>query len=360
MKKFLITFLLLLVTTGAALASDAMHSIRWSQKNIGSNDIEKHNVAIRKMTAALELPDITQEEMNMIREQIIKHKDRIKQLSYVPPKQKPDNGNNGSVDQTPKQEQPAPEPKKRTKDLKIYDVKFTNEFRGELINDVATEFYASDMRYLYGQLCYDGGPEEIEKRVYVKLYDPQGNLKRYNDADDFTFTQRVTFYPLDEMDGYVAGIGNSSKSIFSPGVYRYEVWIDGKCVVEKKVEFKLKPGEQTVGTAEIKAVSITPKNYSVSFEVTMQALNMPDTDLTTRIVLYNESGNPINGNPSVERTDHILYDEAVLTFNMNIPYTKIALPKGWSGDIFVEAHILNSAGKVLCSYAAGKFKFTKE
>lgn len=356
MKKFLITFLLVLVTAVSAFASEARQSIRWSDNHMNSKDIQVHQVAIKKMTAALEIPGITQEEMDLIRDHILKHKEKIKQLSYVPPKPRNNDGNGKPKDK----DIPPPTPEKRTKDLRIYDVKFTNEFRGEIINDVAAEFYASDMRYLYGQLCYDGGPEELEKRVYVKLYDPQGNLKRYNDGDDFTFTQRVIFYPLDEMDGYVAGIGNSTKSIFSPGVYRYEVWVDDKCVVEKKVEFKLKPGEQTVGATEIKGVNITPKSFSVSFEVTVQALNMPDTDITTRISLYNESGNPINGDPSTERTDHILYDEAVLTFNMNIPYSKIALPKGWSGDIYVEAHILDSAGKVLNSYSAGKFHFTKD
>lgn len=383
MKKIVILSLLVIFAAISVLASDAIKSINYSEKVMNSDKIEYHILAQKRLKAALDIPNITDEEIREIQVRIPKHEAKITALKEAAAKaeaeqqkkptkpigKKPGRQNTtnpSKKDDTTEQVilQPQVTPK-RNAQLKVNKILFTNELRGEVINDETTPFYASDMRYLYAQVFYDGPSEETEQRVYVKLYDPQGNMKKYNDKDDFTFTQRFIFYPYDDMEDYLAGIGNAQKSIFTPGVYRYEVWADGKCIANKNLEIKLKPGETSVGTAEIKSVTINRKNFSVAFDVTLEAQNMPDTNLTTRISFYDAaSGAPIRmaggGNAYVERQDHILYDEAVLAVSMSFSYSKFGIPKGWSGSISCIAEILDQDGKVIANYNAGTFQHTQQ
>ena len=373
MKKILFAILILVTSVVSVSASDAARALRSSSRILENGTIGQHQAAVKKLTAALALPDITVQEKEEIGRRIPMHNDRIARLksssnarvpgnesSYVPPKNRTSKKAKEQVKiATP---EPVVEPPRRNATLKIKDLIFTNELRGDIIG--TPPFYASDMRYLYAQVLYDGPSEETEKRVYVKLYDPRGNLKRFNDSDDFTFTQRMTFYPYDGIDDYLAGTGNSQRSVFTPGTYRYEVWIDGECVAGKEIEILLKADQRTVGTAEIKSLTATPKNYSVGFDVTIAAQNMPETRLTTRISFTDTvTGKPLQmtggGEAYVEREENILYDEAILSFSMNMPYSRFALPKGWSGSVTYVGEIIDSEGNILPATAPGTFNFTQ-
>ena len=372
MKKYILT-LLLLALTMPLYASEAKHAIRSSNKNMSNRSMVQHQVVVKKLTAALALPDITQSEKAEVLHRIQLHNDIIAKIKAETKPKVASNQTAGTKTDRPrvtqKEEevvvltpQPVKEPEKRNAVLKIKDIEFTNELRGDIISEAP--FYASDMRYLYAQIYYDGPSDEVEKRVYVKLYDPNGNLKRFNDHEDYTFTQRVTFYPYDEMDSYLAGTGNSQKSIFLPGTYRYEVWIDGECALKKNVEISMRPGEASMGAASIKSITANPKNYSVGFDVTISAENMPDQQLITRISFKETAtGKPVGmttgGDVMVERAEQILYDEAVLSFSMNMPYSKFNLPKGWSGSITYTGEIIDPEGKVIATSQPGTFTFTQ-
>lgn len=405
MKKLILSFLLLLAASVAINASDAKKDINYSRKVMNSNILGNHQVAIGKLKAAEFIPDITAEEKSAIKSQIALHEKRIAEIQEADrkieeaaqkalteknkpkkdapqkkttpkpgvnkPKVKPDVNREPARDSVRREfdvnmPEPLAEPvaPARSGEFKIKNITFSNELRGEVISEEPSPLYASDMRYLYAQIYYDGPAEETEKRVYVKIYDPQGKLKIANEGDEFTFTQRMWFYPYDGMEDYLAGTGNARKSIFTPGIHTYEIWIDSKLVARKQIDIKLKPGENTIGSAEIQSLNATPKNYSIGFDLTIAAVKMPGTQLTTRISFYDAAtGKPVmtpSGEQAfVERTENIIYDEAVLSFSMNMPYSKFNLPKGWSGTISYTAQIIDRQGNIIASYPAGSFNHTQ-
>lgn len=113
--------------------------------------------------------------------------------------------------------------------LKITGAEFANTDKdNNILNSYGSTLYATDMRYLSCRINYEGLSSSITKTVYIKMYDPDGNLDRSSSSPEgYTRKREVTF---SSGSGTVSlgGWGNSTSSTYSPGTYRYEMWIDGR------------------------------------------------------------------------------------------------------------------------------------
>jgi hypothetical protein len=91
-------------------------------------------------------------------------------------------------------------------------------------------FFKDDIRYIAPKITYNstGGMGEID--LNVKIIGPDGNLIMTSDSPKgYTFS--YTLFVLTGENGEtvkLTGIGNEKKGTYTPGIYDYEIWSNGK------------------------------------------------------------------------------------------------------------------------------------
>lgn len=116
--------------------------------------------------------------------------------------------------------------------IEIVDVLFSNMHLVDTsvvtLDGYGTCLYASDMRYLTPKIYYNGLVSERRKVFFeTKLYDSDGALVGEHD-DDYIWVK-----PGQNHTEVMFPLGNNTRSIFSPGEYRYEVWHNGNRLFSK-------------------------------------------------------------------------------------------------------------------------------
>ncbi|MCH5320066.1 MAG: hypothetical protein J1E38_10225 [Paramuribaculum sp.] len=118
-----------------------------------------------------------------------------------------------------------------------------------IINSYGEKLYSKDIRFLCFQAEYDGGSSPETKTVYVKVLNPDGSLKSgSNSPAGYTAKNDITFTPGTNNKIFISGWGTESESIYSPGIYRVELYWDGKLQYQSSVRIYNRD-------AEIKSVS---------------------------------------------------------------------------------------------------------
>lgn len=112
--------------------------------------------------------------------------------------------------------------------ITITNAEFCNtDTDGNILNGYGSTLDVDDMRYLSCRIHYNGPSIETTKTVYIKMYDPDGELDRSSSSPEgYTRKREVTFKPGSNTVS-LGGWGNSTTSTYRAGTYRYEIWIDG-------------------------------------------------------------------------------------------------------------------------------------
>lgn len=113
--------------------------------------------------------------------------------------------------------------------MKIQKVEFGNlDANGTVINAFGSLLYASDIRFLSPNLCYDGlanAPKSVT--IYCKLYHPTGQLMTVpSSPPHYSFSYTVRVQPGKNNTSRLVAWGSATESLYTPGVYRFEVWCE--------------------------------------------------------------------------------------------------------------------------------------
>lgn len=131
--------------------------------------------------------------------------------------------------------------------LNITSAEFCNQdYDGNMLDDYGSTLYSSKMRYLKCKFYYNGLTSTTSKNIYVKIYDPNGTLKTGSQSPDgytFKYDDRNLYSGSNSLE--LLGYGNNTKSTYSAGTYRYEIWID------EKLEYTAYVTIKSAQTAEI-------------------------------------------------------------------------------------------------------------
>lgn len=128
--------------------------------------------------------------------------------------------------------------------LEIYEMEFANRQQdGTIIDDYGTALYSSDMRFLQPRIKYRGLQSTETVVVDAKIISPQGVIMSADPSAPPGFTQscEVTFLRGTGNVSYsIDGIGSSVTSLFSAGIWTYELWIEGEKIFSTNVEIQAK------------------------------------------------------------------------------------------------------------------------
>lgn len=122
--------------------------------------------------------------------------------------------------------------------LSITSVEFGSvDYDGNLEVDYGSPLYKKDVRYVKPRITYNSGQEQ-KKTVYYKFFWPGGGLiHNDDDPEGYTSKQDVAF-KLGRNSFTAYGRGYRDPGNYTPGVYKFEVWIDGKCSYSTTFEIK--------------------------------------------------------------------------------------------------------------------------
>lgn len=119
----------------------------------------------------------------------------------------------------------------------ITDIEVGNFYEGgEVETDYGQKIYSSNTMYLGPRLKYYS-LNEMSLKFLVKLYRPDGYVSTGTSSESvpngysYACTRKVY---EGENERTLSNWGNASKGNWSSGKYRYEIWIDGKCLKTKE------------------------------------------------------------------------------------------------------------------------------
>lgn len=119
----------------------------------------------------------------------------------------------------------------------ITDIEVGNFYEGgEVETDYGRKIYSSNTMYLGPRLKYYG-LKDTSLKFLVRLYRPDGSVSTGTSSESvpngysYACTRKVY---EGENDRTLSNWGNANKGNWSSGKYRYEIWIDGKCLKTKE------------------------------------------------------------------------------------------------------------------------------
>ncbi len=127
---------------------------------------------------------------------------------------------------------PSPPP------MKIQKVEFGNlDANGNVINGFGSTLYASDIRFLAPNLYYEGlGKYAQPVTIRGKLFHPSGQLMTTSNApSDYSFEFSFRVQPGKGRSNRLAAWGSATESIFTPGVYGFEIWYEGSMLYKTSI-----------------------------------------------------------------------------------------------------------------------------
>lgn len=174
----------------------------------------------------------------------------------------------------------------RGRQLEITDVSFMNAtYDNRVITPVGQPLYAHEMRFLRPVITYDGPSVDKEVDLYTRIYDPDGNMMVSKDISPDGYTQgyNFAFYPGEQIEVRGMGWGNRSQNLFSPGQYRFELWIDGEniytayaTIIEREEDetYLLVNGE-SASTVELKGAGGATTFFVSSSDADWKIVDLP-------------------------------------------------------------------------------------
>ena len=115
--------------------------------------------------------------------------------------------------------------------IKVVRVDFANQANGKVLNSYGDPFYFDETRRLATRMTYDGPSSEVTKTVYTKIFNSDGSLMTYSGSPaGYTTSIETTFKPGKGNYAYLSAYGNDTRSPYSVGTVRYELWLDGECI----------------------------------------------------------------------------------------------------------------------------------
>lgn len=121
--------------------------------------------------------------------------------------------------------------------FEIYDIEFANmKEDGTIIDDYGSTLYSSNMRFLHPRIRYGGLSSAKSMTINIRIINPQGKILRGS-------SRACEVYLLggpENVSYMIDGIGDADSSLFSSGVWIYELWIKDEKIYSAKVEIHSK------------------------------------------------------------------------------------------------------------------------
>ncbi len=203
----------------------------------------------------------------------------------------------------------------RGRQLEITDVSFMNAtYDNRVITPVGQPLYAHEMRFLRPVITYDGPSVDKEVDLYTRIYDPDGNMMVSKDISPDGYTQgyNFAFYPGDNVQVRGMGWGNRSRNLFSPGQYRFELWIEGENVYTAYATIIEREEDETyllVNGESPSKVELKSAGGATTFFVSSSDEDWNIVDLPSFLTVTKKSGNTFtvsyggNVSPESRRAD---------------------------------------------------------
>lgn len=203
--------------------------------------------------------------------------------------------------------------------VKVKDILFGNtDSNGNVIDNFGRKLYAGELRYLQPQLIYDGLTSTARDiNVYVKIIDEDGDLKTAQSSPNgYTFDDSFSVKPGKDNRYELPGWGNNSCQYYEPGLYTYEVWHKGKCLISK--QFRLYSGAAPLSKSSlltINGVTLSNEDYDgntlsnvlydgevqyVAATLSYTGHNSSEQKAKLYYRFFNSNGDLIHGNNSPE------------------------------------------------------------
>lgn len=167
------------------------------------------------------------------------------------------------------------------KDLVISNIEFGScDKNSEVIADFGSVLYAREIPYLNMRFSYSSSSSAV---VYVKIIDPQGNLKTGSSSPS-GYTTKYTLSPS-SSGTFVSGWGNESKTSYVPGNYTVEVWYENQRLYSKNVYL-----HSNGPHASITDVKVSFDNNNVVIKTTFSVTDMKGKNGAVSCYFHDSSG----------------------------------------------------------------------
>lgn len=155
--------------------------------------------------------------------------------------------------------------------LEISKIEFANVQKdGTIINNYGAALYSAGMRYLQPKMVYGGLISSQTKTVNIKVIKPDGTLLSGTSSPaEYSQSFNITLSSGSANTYLLGSLGADNSSVYNAGVWKYEVWIDGKSVyatnvyIYSKETTYLKVNDQTSISTSFSADGGS-KSYTIS------------------------------------------------------------------------------------------------
>lgn len=121
--------------------------------------------------------------------------------------------------------------------MEITDIKFANvEHDGTTIGNAGEKLCSKQLKYLMPVVYYNGRAEKSIEYNY-KIFYPNGELKTWASAENgYTLRagNKIFVQAHTNLHWTLRQFGSDSGGTYYPGVYKFELWSNGKKLYEKK------------------------------------------------------------------------------------------------------------------------------
>lgn len=207
--------------------------------------------------------------------------------------------------------------------FKITDIHFSNvDHTGTVIDDYDSKLYAGELKFLRAELVYDGlASSDHDVEVFFKIYNEDGELNKSDTSPDgFTWKKTIDIKPGKGNTVQLPGWGSNSNKSYKPGLYTYEVWAKGKCMIRK--QFRAYTGTKPLSSSSllsITSVKLTNEDKNgevlsdglydgeikyISQTVSYKGLSSPEQKAKIYYRLFNAEGNLVSASNSPKGFSH--------------------------------------------------------
>ena len=145
--------------------------------------------------------------------------------------------------------------------ISITNISFANaDQSGSIITDYGNDLYASEIKYLKPQITYNGlRSTAVETTLLVKIITDDGTLESSSSSPEgYTFSTELTVSPGEGQTATLSGWGRNTCGSYSAGLYKYEIWQNGKLLIQQKI--RLLSGSTPI--AENRLMKISSVSYA--------------------------------------------------------------------------------------------------
>lgn len=206
--------------------------------------------------------------------------------------------------------------------LVINNIEFGSSYKnGTIKSDFGSTLYAREIPYLHLRISYRCSSAAT---VYVKIIDPQGNLKTGTSSPS-GYTTKYTFSP--QTSGtYVSGWGNENLDVYNPGNHTVELWLDGRKIYSKQVHLYSRGPSGSMSD-----VKVSVEGDNVVVKTSFKVKDMKGLDGKVVCYFYDANDNALKDtNSSYRATDgQVTTSKEICPSYENSTYTdfEVTIPK---------------------------------